>query len=122
MHKSDKKIFVGIDVGGTFTDLVLYDLKHYEFCAFKVPSMPKSPEKAVLAALNKARVSPNNLYLVLHGTTVATNALLERKGAKIALLIGRYGVTFIIVEIYLFTHSLTISSISIFCSLDCLIR
>ncbi len=84
MPKSDKKIFVGIDVGGTFTDLVLYDLKNYEFCAFKVPSMPESPEKAVLAALNKAKVSPDNLYLILHGTTVATNALLERKGAKIA--------------------------------------
>ena len=86
MPKSDKKIFVGIDVGGTFTDLVLYDLKNYEFCAFKVPSMPESPEKAVLAALNKAEVSPDDLYLILHGTTVATNALLERKGAKIAFL------------------------------------
>ncbi len=75
-------VFVGIDVGGTFTDLIVYDTATGTTRAVKVPSNRAAPDAAVLAALDRAAVSAAALHLVVHGTTVATNALLERRGAQ----------------------------------------
>ena len=75
-------LFVGIDVGGTFTDLIVYDTRSATTRAVKVPSNRAAPDAAVLAALDRAALDASALHLVVHGTTVATNALLERRGAR----------------------------------------
>ncbi|GAB4521239.1 MAG: hydantoinase/oxoprolinase family protein [Anaerolineales bacterium] len=77
---------IGIDTGGTFTDFVVYAPQTNDLHTFKVPSTPHDPAEAVLRGL--ARLIPDAPDIV-HGTTVATNALLERKGARTALLTTR---------------------------------
>jgi N-methylhydantoinase A len=74
---------VGIDTGGTFTDFVLY--KDGEIHIRKIPSSPKNPADAVLKGL-KIWENVSGERQVIHGSTVATNTLLERKGAKTALI------------------------------------
>lgn len=79
---------IGVDVGGTFTDLVLRDESTGEVAVAKEPTTPDAPEQGVLNAVSKA-VTADQLaqaeYFV-HGTTVGLNALLERTGAKVGLL------------------------------------
>jgi N-methylhydantoinase A len=77
---------VGIDVGGTFTDLTLYNSVTRAATAVKVPSNRGAPDEAVRAALERSGVDPRQVRLIVHGTTVATNALLERRGARIAFV------------------------------------
>lgn len=74
---------IGIDIGGTFTDFVSFDESSQQFQTFKILSTPHAPEEAVLSGL--ARFSGSR-YQIIHGSTVATNALLERKGATTALI------------------------------------
>ena len=84
---------IGVDVGGTFTDMVLRDAAG-AMHVFKVPSVPADPGEGVVAALGQAadrfaRPLPDLLRdcaLFVHGSTVATNTMLERKGAKVGLL------------------------------------
>lgn len=84
---------IGVDVGGTFTDLVLSNPAG-EIGVFKVPSVPADPGQGVLNALNDAARSLaaplgdllSNCAIFVHGSTVATNTLLEGKGAKVGLL------------------------------------
>ena len=75
---------IGIDTGGTFTDFVIYDGS--EFRTFKVPSTPEDPSKAILSGLKQIVENGANDLDIIHGSTVATNALLERKGARLALI------------------------------------
>lgn len=70
-----------MDVGGTFTDLLIDDGK--TITALKVPSTPATPEKSVMTALMEAGVAGAPL---VHGSTVATNAILEKKGVKTAFI------------------------------------
>ncbi|MCI0454778.1 MAG: hydantoinase/oxoprolinase family protein [Candidatus Dadabacteria bacterium] len=77
-------IRVGIDTGGTFTDFVFFDGKNIQ--TYKVPSTPSNPSIAILKGLNSYLEDKIKDVEVLHGTTVATNTLLERKGARIALI------------------------------------
>lgn len=100
---------VGIDIGGTFTDFVLFDEATGTFSTFKILSTPRAPEEAVLTGLERLlisrqsvenphppaqkadpqlapRPSPTSQLYIVHGSTVATNALLERKGAVTALI------------------------------------
>jgi N-methylhydantoinase A len=81
---------VGIDVGGTFTDVLLVDQIGRRWHV-KVRSTPDDPSRGVLEglreALNKASVRPDQVAYVLHGTTVATNAVLQRRGATISLVV-----------------------------------
>lgn len=83
-------ISIGIDIGGTFTDFVAHDSLSGEFFTLKVLSTPEAPEEAVLSGINRllARMeaSLDQVRAVFHGSTVATNALLERKGARTALV------------------------------------
>ncbi|MFI5212942.1 MAG: hydantoinase/oxoprolinase family protein [Gemmatimonadales bacterium] len=74
---------VGVDVGGTFTDLVA--LGPRGLVVLKVPSTPDAPERGIWDAYDSARL-PEPPETLIHGTTVATNALLERKGAKVVLV------------------------------------
>lgn len=78
-----KKIRIGIDTGGTFTDFVIF--KDGRFSNKKILSTPAQPAEAILAGLAEFMDASKNLFII-HGTTVGTNALLERKGGRIALL------------------------------------
>jgi N-methylhydantoinase A len=75
---------VGIDVGGTFTDLVLLGARGVR--VVKVPSTPEAPERGLWNAYHAAE-PPAAPQALIHGTTVATNALLERKGARVVLVV-----------------------------------
>jgi len=84
---------VGVDVGGTFTDLALWDETRRRLAVFKLPSDPRDPAEGILAGLRaiteREGVRPADLSFLAHGTTVATNALLERKGARTGLITTR---------------------------------
>ncbi len=83
---------IGIDTGGTFTDLIAFDQASGNLLRAKVPSIPSDPSLAVIDALEKLfaeRVSPADVAMIVHGTTVATNALLEGKGVRAGLLITK---------------------------------
>jgi len=75
---------IGVDTGGTFTDFVL--VRDGALVVLKVPSTPKRPEEAVLAGVGELLGEGDAEFELVHGTTVGTNALLERKGARAALL------------------------------------
>ena len=84
-HKNAR---LAVDIGGTFTDLAIE--KDGQRWTAKVLTTPAAPEKGVLEGvqqvLAKAAMKPADLALVIHGTTLATNAVIERKGAKTALI------------------------------------
>ena len=79
---------VGVDVGGTFTDVVA--VRNGELVVSKTPSTPEAPDDGVLEGLDRASdradIDPENVTFFAHGTTVATNAVLERDWAETALL------------------------------------
>jgi len=81
---------IGIDVGGTFTDLILVDEQAERITVEKVPSTPDDPSRAVIdgveALCAKAGVNLKDVDLVLHGTTVATNIALEHNGAEVGMI------------------------------------
>ncbi|HEX8829017.1 MAG TPA: hydantoinase/oxoprolinase family protein, partial [Xanthobacteraceae bacterium] len=85
---SSSPIRLGLDIGGTFTDVAL-EVGERRFTT-KTLTTPAAPEKGVLAALRAviavAGIAPRAVDLIIHGTTLATNAVIERKGAKTALL------------------------------------
>jgi N-methylhydantoinase A len=106
--KNKSNLRIGIDIGGTFTDFVIFSPETGEIEAFKRLSTPENPAGAVLAGLGEYLGGPASLdYLaaetgeqqleqagsrllqIVHGSTVATNALLERKGAHTALITTR---------------------------------
>jgi N-methylhydantoinase A len=80
---------VGIEVGGTFTDLVAIDGGGRRVEVAKVPSTPRSPDIGAFAAIGAAGLAPVAITDLAHGSTVATNAILERRGAKIAFVTTR---------------------------------
>ena len=75
---------IGIDIGGTFTDFVVYDEAEVAVRSLKILSTPSHPEMAVLKGL--ALLPDGEERIVVHGSTVATNALLEQKGSSTALI------------------------------------
>ena len=81
---------LGVDTGGTFTDLCVFEESSGNVVITKVPSTPSNPSLAVMKGITKLiakeGISPEELCFLIHGTTVATNALLEHKGARTALL------------------------------------
>lgn len=82
---------LGIDTGGTFTDVVLFNDESKEVVMTKVPSTPKNPAEGILNGIQKITekqgITFGDIEMLIHGTTVATNAILENKGAKTALLV-----------------------------------
>jgi N-methylhydantoinase A len=84
---------MGVDVGGTFTDILLIDENTGQTYRAKTPSTPHDQSVGVLAGMHKAAtaagISSADIGQVLHGTTVATNAILEGKGAKVGLVTTR---------------------------------
>src|ERR671912_586982 len=88
--RSSERYRVGIDIGGTFTDLVLIDDETGERSVGKILTTPGDPSEAVeeglLELLGREGIEAGRLGMVVHGTTLVTNALIERRGAKTALL------------------------------------
>jgi N-methylhydantoinase A len=81
---------IGIDVGGTFTDVTLIDEASGRVWLTKTPSTPKDPSTALLTAIRKgaelAGTTEHSIEQIIHGTTVATNAILERKQTEMAMI------------------------------------
>ena len=81
---------LGVDVGGTFTDLLLFDNETGAFWRHKTPSTPHDSSEGILNGVNaitaEAGVDPAEIEFFLHGTTVATNAVLQGKGARVGLI------------------------------------
>lgn len=87
------KLWVGIDIGGTFTDVVALNTISGRITNTKVPSTPENFPEGFFSGLDKilnlTGVSPNDIGRLIHGTTVATNAIMERKGATIGILTNK---------------------------------
>jgi N-methylhydantoinase A len=79
---------VGVEIGGTFTDLVLAD-DDGALRTVKIPSTPRSPEEGALAALRQAEPSFGALRTIVHGSTIATNGVLERRGSPVGLIVTK---------------------------------
>ena len=81
---------LGIDIGGTFTDLVIHDPRTGRAVIWKESTTPDDPARGALQGtrrvLEKAGARPEQIGRVVHATTLFTNALIERKGAKTGLL------------------------------------
>ncbi|MGE5791102.1 MAG: hydantoinase/oxoprolinase family protein [Bacteroidota bacterium] len=77
---------VGVDVGGTFTDAVYFDDRTGELRWAKAPSTPAAPAEGVLAAIRRNEVDLRSTERFVHGITIGTNAILERKGAPVWVL------------------------------------
>lgn len=82
---------LGVDVGGTFTDLLLFEDAEGRFWRHKTPSTPHDSSEGIVtgvkAICEKAGIAPGEIDVFLHGTTVATNAVLEGKGARVGVVV-----------------------------------
>ncbi|MEZ4569861.1 MAG: hydantoinase/oxoprolinase family protein [Thermomicrobiales bacterium] len=87
------EVRVGVDIGGTFTDLLVFDISTGRFQVGKTLTTPDDPSRAVTEGLQStladAGLTPGAVRQIVHGTTLVTNAIIERKGAKTALLTTR---------------------------------
>ncbi len=86
MTSTDRTQIVGVDVGGTFTDLILLDAADHSVRLAKVPSTPDNQAHGVMDALSVAKADLNDVGLIVHGTTTTTNAVLERKLSRTGLI------------------------------------
>jgi N-methylhydantoinase A len=77
---------IGVDVGGTFTDIVFYDEDKNELRWAKAASSPANPAAGVMAAIEASNVDLRGIDRFVHGVTIGTNAILERKGAPVWLI------------------------------------
>jgi N-methylhydantoinase A len=81
---------VGVDVGGTFTDFFLFNRATHDVLVYKVPSTPEDPSRAILDGLATAKkqhgIRSEDIRHFAHGTTVATNALIQRTGGRVAMI------------------------------------
>src|SRR5499427_2998744 len=84
MARRTEPLRIAIDTGGTFTDCVWIDPSKHQLRMLKVFSTPDDPARAIVEAVEK--IAPAAEFILLHGTTVGTNTLLERKGARTALV------------------------------------
>ena len=82
-------MLVGVDIGGTFTDVLTFDERRRRLQVVKVATTVGDQSRGLIAALDTLRTSYPNIALVTHGTTVATNAILERKGSRCGLIATR---------------------------------
>ena len=89
---TSRKSRIGIDVGGTFTDFVLAD-GHGRLVRFKEPSVPDDPslsvERGLPRLIERAGIAADGVELVVHGTTLALNAIIQRRGARLGLVVSR---------------------------------
>ena len=87
---SEQPYRVGVDIGGTFTDLIVVNQATGAFAVGKLLTTPDDPSRAVedvlAETLRQAGIAPAEVRHLVHGTTLVTNAVIERKGARTALL------------------------------------
>jgi len=83
------ELLAGVDVGGTFTDLVVRDEEGSLVASGKVPTTPEDQSIGILAGFRELGIEPSRIGVLVHGTTTATNALIEGRGARAALLTTR---------------------------------
>ncbi|WP_108260086.1 hydantoinase/oxoprolinase N-terminal domain-containing protein [Mangrovicoccus ximenensis] len=90
---SQGRLRIGIDVGGTFTDFVMADSGTGRVALYKEPSTPDDPSRALIEGLEKflARegMAPSDVGGLMHGTTIGLNAIIQRRGARIGLIISK---------------------------------
>ncbi|MCX7341886.1 MAG: hydantoinase/oxoprolinase family protein [Hyphomicrobiales bacterium] len=90
---SRSKYRIGIDVGGTFTDFVLADMGGHGLRFHKEPSVAGDPsaavESGIAAMLATHAIAPGNIELIVHGTTIGLNAIIQRRGARMALVVSK---------------------------------
>src|SRR5258708_37460096 len=81
---------MGVDIGGTFTDLVVFDDATSSFVVGKTLTTPRDPSQAVetlvLESLERVGIAIGSVQQLIHGTTLVTNAIIERTGSQTALL------------------------------------
>ena len=77
---------IGVDTGGTFTDLIAFDASDGTVTSLKVASTPAEPLRAFLGAIGASGVDPDGIAFLVHGTTVATNAMIQRAGARVGFI------------------------------------
>src|SRR5216684_8951609 len=81
---------VGVDIGGTFTDIILTDTAAGQTFTHKVPTTPEDPSRGMIRGIREvcstASIPPNSIAHVFHGTTIATNAILEYDGARTGMI------------------------------------
>ena len=86
----EKRIRVGVDVGGTFTDFVMVDENRDEIFVGKQLTTPDDPSIAIIDGTKRiareAKIDPSKIHSIVHGTTLVTNTIIERKGAKVGLI------------------------------------
>jgi N-methylhydantoinase A len=80
---------IAVDIGGTFTDVAVLDETSGEIAVAKRLSTPRFPANGVLDAINETKVSPKVVTYIVHGTTVGTNTVIQRKAAKVGLITTR---------------------------------
>jgi N-methylhydantoinase A len=85
-ERAGSGVVAGIDVGGTYTDLILIDQESGEVRLAKTPTTPENQAFGVLKALAEAEAALNRIDLIVHGTTTTTNALLERRLCRTGLI------------------------------------
>ena len=77
-----KNFSLGIDIGGTFVDVILFDWDTGELFLEKDLTTPDNPSEGVLTAIQKLNISLESAEVIVHGTTLGLNAIIERRGAK----------------------------------------
>lgn len=77
---------IGVDVGGTFTDFAVFDEETGEIRVGKVATTPQDPTLAFMEGLRQMKIDLGKARRIVHGTTIATNAVVERKGARTAFI------------------------------------
>src|ERR1043166_5176163 len=82
-------IFVAIDIGGTFTDLVGFDDTAQKFVEAKSLTTPAQLTQGIVDCIRKSGLKPSDIDELIHGSTIAINTLIERKGAKTGLVVTR---------------------------------
>ncbi|UCD71681.1 MAG: hydantoinase/oxoprolinase family protein [Syntrophobacterales bacterium] len=84
-----ESLSLAIDIGGTFTDLVVFDEKTKKINLIKVPTIPEKPSIGVINGVDRAAIDLSKVSLFIHGTTLPVNAVLERRGAKTGIITTR---------------------------------
>ena len=87
---TESRYRIGVDIGGTFTDVVVVDEEHGGIQVVKVPTTPADPSEGFLDGLTQAfarfGIVPQQVSFAVHGTTIATNTIIEGKGAAAGLI------------------------------------
>src|ERR1035437_9431023 len=83
------KFAVGVDIGGTFTDLVGFDLGTSRIVVTKAPSTPRELSGGIMECVRKSEIAIADMETLFNGSTVVINAIIEKKGAKTGLLTTR---------------------------------